>query len=94
MPGAIWLNWEDLLKYDPATGAKVLKDKDSLFYQFIATGITPDKKVITYCQSGYRSGFVANVLKGLGYKNVRNYDGSWREWGKYAQTDPTKFPVK
>ena len=94
VPGAIWLNWEDLLKYDPATGAKVLKDKDSLFYQFIATGITPDKKVITYCQSGYRSGFVANVLKGLGYKNVKNYDGSWREWGKYAQTDPTNFPVK
>lgn len=94
VPGAIWLEWLDLLTYDAATGAKVLKDRDSLLYQFIAAGITPDKQVITYCQSGYRSGFSALVLKGLGYKNVKNYDGSWREWGKYNITDPTNFPVK
>ncbi|AMV70559.1 hypothetical protein JCM30471_25530 [Desulfuromonas carbonis] len=94
VPGAIWLEWSDLLTYDAATGAKVLKDADSLFYQFLAAGITPDKRVITYCQSGYRSGFSALVLKSLGYPEVQNYDGSWREWGKYNITDPTNFPVE
>jgi thiosulfate/3-mercaptopyruvate sulfurtransferase len=46
------------------------------------TGITPDKEVIAYCRIGERSShtwFVLTYL--LGYPNVRNYDGSWTEWG-------------
>jgi thiosulfate/3-mercaptopyruvate sulfurtransferase len=45
-------------------------------------GITPDKDVIAYCRIGERSShtwFVLTYL--LGYPNVRNYDGSWTEWG-------------
>ena len=45
-------------------------------------GITPDKDIITYCRIGERSShtwFVLTYL--LGYPNVRNYDGSWTEWG-------------
>ena len=45
-------------------------------------GVTPDKTVIAYCRIGERSAhswFVLNYL--LGYKDVRNYDGSWTEWG-------------
>ncbi len=45
-------------------------------------GITPDKEVITYCRIGERSSHTWFVLKYLlGYPNVRNYDGSWTEWG-------------
>ena len=47
-----------------------------------ANGITPDKEVIAYCRIGERSShtwFVLTYL--LGYSNVRNYDGSWTEWG-------------
>jgi len=47
-----------------------------------ANGITPDKEVIAYCRIGERSShtwFVLTYL--LGYPNVRNYDGSWTEWG-------------
>jgi thiosulfate/3-mercaptopyruvate sulfurtransferase len=45
-------------------------------------GITPDKDVVAYCRIGERSShtwFVLTYL--LGYPNVRNYDGSWTEWG-------------
>ncbi|MDX1662477.1 MAG: sulfurtransferase [Candidatus Promineifilaceae bacterium] len=45
-------------------------------------GLTPHKNVIAYCRIGERSShtwFVLNYL--LGYPNVRNYDGSWTEWG-------------
>ncbi len=45
-------------------------------------GLTPDRDVVTYCRIGERSShtwFALTYL--LGYENVRNYDGSWTEWG-------------
>ncbi|MDP8940507.1 MAG: rhodanese-like domain-containing protein, partial [Actinomycetota bacterium] len=45
-------------------------------------GLSGDEEVIAYCRIGERSShtwFVLNYL--LGYSNVRNYDGSWTEWG-------------
>ncbi len=45
-------------------------------------GISPEKEIISYCRIGERSAhswFVLNEL--LDYPNVRNYDGSWTEWG-------------
>jgi thiosulfate/3-mercaptopyruvate sulfurtransferase len=45
-------------------------------------GLTPDKEVIAYCRIGERSSHTWFVLKYLlGFKNVKNYDGSWTEWG-------------
>ncbi|MBI5565591.1 MAG: sulfurtransferase [Chloroflexi bacterium] len=47
-----------------------------------AQGVTPDKDIVAYCRIGERSShtwFVLTYL--LGYPNVRNYDGSWTEWG-------------
>jgi thiosulfate/3-mercaptopyruvate sulfurtransferase len=45
-------------------------------------GITADKDVIAYCRIGERSSHTWFVLRELlGYPNVRNYDGSWTEWG-------------
>jgi thiosulfate/3-mercaptopyruvate sulfurtransferase len=44
--------------------------------------VTPDKDVIAYCRIGERSSHTWLVLKYLlGYPKVRNYDGSWTEWG-------------
>nr|BBJ02394.1 hypothetical protein YBY_02420 [Marinobacter nauticus] len=87
LPDAIWLEWSDLTTTDPATGARVLKSRDELLSQLFAEGITPDKLVIPYCQSGYRSSFSSNVLKGLGYTRALNYDGSWREWDNLNRFD-------
>ena len=45
-------------------------------------GITGDKEVIAYCRIGERSSHTWYVLHYLlGYPKVRNYDGSWTEWG-------------
>lgn len=45
-------------------------------------GLKPDDNIVAYCRIGERSSHTWFVLKYLlGYKNVRNYDGSWTEWG-------------
>jgi thiosulfate/3-mercaptopyruvate sulfurtransferase len=45
-------------------------------------GVTGDKDIIAYCRIGERSSHSWFALKYLlGYKNVKNYDGSWTEWG-------------
>ena len=47
-----------------------------------APGVTPDKEIIAHCQLGIRAAHTWFVLKHvLGYPNVKNYDGSWQEWG-------------
>ncbi len=58
------------------------KSPEELRALYEGEGITPDKDVIAYCRIGERSShtwFVLTYL--LGYPNVRNYDGSWTEWG-------------
>jgi len=58
------------------------KSREQLETLYTGKGITPDKDVIAYCRIGERSSHSWFVLKYLlGYKNVRNYDGSWTEWG-------------
>ena len=44
-------------------------------------GVTPDREVITYCQGGYRAAHSDLALRLLGFPRVRNYVGSWKEWG-------------
>ena len=56
-------------------------------------GITPDKEVVTHCQSHRRSGFTYLVAKALGYPRVKAYAGSWSEWGNHPDT-PVEPPVK
>jgi thiosulfate/3-mercaptopyruvate sulfurtransferase len=58
------------------------KSREELEELYKSQGITPDSDVITYCRIGERSShtwFVLTYL--LGYPSVRNYDGSWTEWG-------------
>jgi thiosulfate/3-mercaptopyruvate sulfurtransferase len=58
------------------------KSREELEQLYGSKDITPDRDVIAYCRIGERSSHTWFVLKYLlGYKNVRNYDGSWTEWG-------------
>jgi thiosulfate/3-mercaptopyruvate sulfurtransferase len=58
------------------------KTADALRELYGGKGITPDKETIAYCRIGERSAHTWFVLRELlGYENVRNYDGSWTEWG-------------
>jgi thiosulfate/3-mercaptopyruvate sulfurtransferase len=58
------------------------KSAEELRELYAAKGVTPDKEVTTYCRIGERSAHTWFVLSELlGYERVRNYDGSWTEWG-------------
>ncbi len=58
------------------------KTLDELKALYGAEGIATDKPAIAYCRIGERSSHTWFVLKYLlGVKDVRNYDGSWTEWG-------------
>ena len=51
-----------------------------------AKGVTPDKEIRAYCRIGERSAHTWFVLRELlGYENVKNYDGSWTEWGNLVE---------
>jgi thiosulfate/3-mercaptopyruvate sulfurtransferase len=65
---------------NPADGT--FKSADELRTIYGGKGITPDKQVLAYCRIGERSAHTWFVLTQLlGYPKVRNYDGSWTEWG-------------
>ncbi len=58
------------------------KSADELKALYEGEGVTPDKDVIAYCRIAERSSHTWFVLRELlGYPKVRNYDGSWTEWG-------------
>jgi thiosulfate/3-mercaptopyruvate sulfurtransferase len=82
--GSKHLNWSDAVDLNGDHRFKSIKD---LKYNFEQAGITPDKTIIAYCQSGVRSSHTTYVLTEiLGYPNVKNYDGSWIEWSyNYTQ---------
>ncbi|WP_236777858.1 sulfurtransferase [Anoxybacter fermentans] len=76
IPGAPWIEWKEAVNED-----WTFKSYDELKALYEAKGVTPDKKIIPYCQSAVRSAHTTFVLTQLlGYKNVKNYDGSWIEW--------------
>jgi thiosulfate/3-mercaptopyruvate sulfurtransferase len=76
IPSALHLDWENHLTADGT-----LKPVDELQAMFDAHGVTADKEVLAFCNTGYRSAHAYLVLRMLGYPRVRNYVGSWQEWG-------------
>jgi thiosulfate/3-mercaptopyruvate sulfurtransferase len=82
IPGAANVEWSNAVNEDGT-----FKAAPALFALYRQAGFTPDKQIITYCQTGVRGAhtwFVLNVL--LGYPDVRNYDGSWEEYGNRDDT--------
>jgi len=77
IPGAVNIPWGEAVRPDGT-----FKSADELQALYQARSITPDKEIIAYCRIGERSAHTWFVLKELlGYPKVRNYDGSWTEWG-------------
>lgn len=77
IPGARNIPWSQAVNENGT-----FKAEDELRKLYEDHGITPDKEIVSYCRIGERSAhswFVLNEL--LGYPKVRNYDGSWTEWG-------------
>ena len=77
IPGAKNIPWGQAVNEDGT-----FKSREELEALYGGQGVTPDRDVIAYCRIGERSAHTWFVLTHLlGYKNVRNYDGSWTEWG-------------
>ncbi len=77
IPGAQNIPWAQAVREDGT-----FKSREELEALYTSKGITPDKEIITYCRIGERSSHTWFVLKYLlGYPKVKNYDGSWTEWG-------------
>lgn len=79
IPGAKNVPWAKAI--NPETGMFRSADELRAIYES-DQGLKPDDDIIAYCRIGERSSHTWFVLKYLlGYPNVRNYDGSWTEWG-------------
>jgi len=76
VPGAVHCEWGENMN-----DAGEMKAGDELRRVYEAIGATPEKDIIAYCQTGYRSAHAYLALRLIGYERVRNYLGSWKEWG-------------
>jgi thiosulfate/3-mercaptopyruvate sulfurtransferase len=84
VPGAVHIEWTRNLSADGE-----FKPAAELKKMYEEAGVTPDREVITYCQGGYRAAHSYVALRLIGYPRVRNYVGSWKEWG-----DRTDLPIE
>ncbi len=77
IPGARSIAWAKAANPDAT-----FKSAEELTALYAGEGITPDNEVVAYCRIGERSSHTWFVLTQLlGFPNVKNYDGSWTEWG-------------
>jgi thiosulfate/3-mercaptopyruvate sulfurtransferase len=88
IPGAVHIEWTRALDQEGA-----FRPPGELRRLFESAGVTPDRDVVTYCQGGYRGAHAYVALRLLGYPRVRNYLGSWREWGDREDL-PIEVPTR
>ncbi len=82
IPGAMHYEWKRLLGENGQ-----IRDLSLIREELLAIGLSPDKEVITHCQTHRRSSltyFVAKKL--LDYDKIKAYPGSWSEWGNIDET--------
>jgi thiosulfate/3-mercaptopyruvate sulfurtransferase len=81
IPGAKNIPWAQAVRDDGT-----FKSREELEAIYHAQGVRPSVPVVTYCRIGERSSHSWFVLRYLlGYPDVRNYDGSWTEWGNLVR---------
>lgn len=77
IPGAIHVNWVETINRTDGT----FKSAEELKQLFAEAGVTEASELVTYCRTGVRAAHDYFVARLLGYEKVRNYDGSWIDWG-------------
>jgi thiosulfate/3-mercaptopyruvate sulfurtransferase len=88
IPGAVHRDWTAANTPDG-----YLKPARQLRAEFEALGLRPNAEIVPYCQGGYRAAHAYIALKQAGYPRVRNYWGSWAEWGNREEV-PIEHPVR
>lgn len=88
IPGAVHLEWTSNLTADG-----LYKSPEELRRMYAALGVTPEREAVTYCQGGYRAAHTYLALRLAGFPRVRNYTGSWKEWGDRDDL-PLETPVR
>ena len=83
IPGAKHFEWTAAMDKDRALR---IMDLEKLQQHLNSLGLTPDKEIITHCQTHHRSSFTYLIAKILGYPRIRAYPGSWSEWGNSEDT--------
>ena len=88
IPTAASIPWATAVRDDGT-----FKNADELRELYEGKGVTPEKEVTAYCRIGERSAHTWFVLRELlGYETVKNYDGSWTEWGNLVDVPIEKGP--
>lgn len=83
IPKSIRIDWASTVDYHKTQKFKSLKELEQIYSDI---GASKNDMIITYCHSGVRSAHTTFVLTELlGYKNVKNYDGSWVEWSYFDE---------
>ena len=83
LPGALPIFWEkNLVSADDLV--QLLKSPEELRKMYVAAGVTPGKKVVSYCEIGLQASYAYFIARYLGYEAAM-YDGSWSEWNKEKQ---------
>jgi thiosulfate/3-mercaptopyruvate sulfurtransferase len=78
IPGTVNIDW---VRNITNNELKTFKPAAELRKMYEAAGVTPDKEIIVHCHTGVRAAHTVFTLTLLGYNQLRNYDGSWQEWG-------------
>ncbi len=88
IPTAVSIPWASAVRDDGT-----FKTADELRSLYGGKGVTPEKDVTAYCRIGERSAHTWFVLRELlGFERVRNYDGSWTEWGNLVDVPIERGP--
>jgi len=81
LPNSMHMDWVEAINYNGDKRLKPLKDLEKTYNKL---NLKKTDSIIVYCHSGVRSAHTTFVLTQLlGYKNVKNYDGSWTEWSYF-----------
>ena len=81
IPNSVHIDWAEAINYGGDQRFKSIEELEEIYSKL---NVAKEDPIIVYCHSGVRSAHTSFVLTQLlGYKNVKNYDGSWTEWSYF-----------